>query len=102
MGGGLSGRLARAEGSAFTVPLGMVQALVDPQTGELATEWCPGRAKQWFKPGREPQEMCHLHTGPPQGQIAIGQNGNVQGPRSDPIAAIGRGIGSILRKIIHW
>jgi len=91
------------KGSAFTVPLGMVQQMVDPQSGELATEWCPSRAKQWFKPGREPQETCHLHTGPPQGQIAIDVNGNVQVPRgNDPIGAIGRGIGSILRKIIHW
>jgi penicillin-binding protein 1A len=92
------------KGSAFTVPLGMVQAVVDPQTGELATEWCPSRAKQWFKPGREPQEPCHLHTGPPQGQIAIDANGNVQqAPRgNDPIGAISRGIGSILRKIIRW
>jgi penicillin-binding protein 1A len=92
-------------GSAFAVPLGMVPATVDPQTGELATEWCPSRAKQWFKPGREPQETCHMHTGPPQGQIAIDANGNVQqGPNrgSDPIGAIGRGIGNILRKIIHW
>jgi len=88
--------------SAFTVPLGMVPAVVDPQTGELATQWCPSRAKQWFKPGREPQETCHMHTGPPQSQIAIDASGNVQAPRNDPIGAIGRGIGSILRKIIHW
>ena len=91
------------KGSAFRVPVGMVQALVDPQSGELATEWCPSRAKQWFKPGREPQETCHLHTGPPQGQIAIDASGNVQqSGRNDPIGAIGRGIGSILKKIIHW
>ena len=81
----------------------MVQALIDPQSGERATEWCPSRAKQWFKPGREPQETCHLHTGPPQGQIAIDASGNVQqSGRNDPIGAIGRGIGSILKKIIHW
>jgi len=91
------------KGSAFTVPVGMVQALIDPQSGERATEWCPSRAKQWFKPGREPQETCHLHTGPPQGQIAIDASGNVQqSGRNDPIGAIGRGIGSILKKIIHW
>ena len=43
-----------------------------------------------------------MHTGPPQGQIAIDASGNVQAPRNDPIGAISRGIGSILRKIIHW
>ena len=92
-------------GSAFTVPLGMVQATVDPESGELATEWCPRRAKQWFKPGRVPQESCHMHFGPPQGQIAVDANGNVQvTPQrgNDPIGAIGRGIGSILKKIIRW
>jgi 1A family penicillin-binding protein len=90
-------------GAAFTVPLGMVPAVIDPSTGELATEWCPSRAKQWYKPGREPQEACHTHTGPPQGQIAVDANGNAQpSARNDPIGAISRGIGSILRKIIHW
>ena len=91
------------KGAAFTVPLGMTQVLVDPSTGELATEWCPSRVKQWYKPGREPQEACHTHTGPPQGQIAVDARGGAQqGPRNDPIGAISRGIGSILRKIIHW
>jgi hypothetical protein len=47
--------------------------------------------------------MCHLHTGPPRGQIAVDASGNVQqASRNDPIGAISRGIGSILRKIIHW
>jgi 1A family penicillin-binding protein len=88
-------------GSAFAVPVGMVSAVVDPQSGELAGEWCPTRARQWFKPGSEPTEPCHLHTGPPAGQIAVDPAAPAQG-RSDPIAAIGRSIGSIFRKIIHW
>jgi penicillin-binding protein 1A len=90
-------------GSAFTVPVGMVSAMVDPQSGELATEWCPSRQRQWYKPGSDPQSECHLHTGPQPGQVAIDANGNIQGQgRSDPITAVGRSIGSILRKIIHW
>lgn len=89
-------------GSAFAVPVGMVSAVVDPQSGELAGDWCPNRQRQWFKPGSEPQEPCHLHTGPPAGQIAADPAaGQAQG-RSDPIAAVGRSIGSILRRIIHW
>jgi len=88
------------KGSAFAVPLGMEAAIVDPQSGELATEWCPSRVRQWYKPGRAPQETCHLHTGPPQGQIAV-DAGNHQQSR-DPISAVGRGIGNILKKIFHW
>jgi hypothetical protein len=44
-----------------------------------------------------------LHVGPPQGPIAIDDNGNIQiNPGSDPIRAAGRTIGNILRRIIHW
>jgi penicillin-binding protein 1A len=91
-------------GSAFVAPAGMVSAVVDPQSGELATEWCPTRQRQWFKPGSEPHEECHLHIGPPEAQIAVDANGNIQiNPGgSDPLSRVGRNIGNILRKIIHW
>jgi 1A family penicillin-binding protein len=90
-------------GSAFLVPAGMVDAVIDPESGELATEWCPHRVHEWYKPGTEPREECHLHTGPPQGQIAVDDNGNVQGgAANDPIGSVGRSIGNILRRIIHW
>jgi len=80
-----------------------VSAVVDPQSGELAGEWCPVRTRQWFKQGHEPTEPCQLHTGPPEGQVIVDVNGNVQNPPSrDPISAAARGIGNILRKIIHW
>ncbi len=87
-------------GAAFVAPAGMVSAIVDPQSGELATEFCPTRQRQWFKPGSEPQSECHLHTGVPPGQIAVDANGNPH--NDDPLTAIGKGLGSILRKIIHW
>jgi penicillin-binding protein 1A len=91
-------------GSAFVAPAGMVSAVVDPQSGELATEWCPTRQRQWFKPGSEPHEECHLHIGPPEAQIAVDANGNIQiNPGgNDPLSRVGRNIGNILRKIIHW
>ena len=92
-----------AKGAAFVPPPGMVSAVVDPQSGELAGEWCPVRTKQWFKQGHEPTEQCHLHIGPPEGQVIVDVNGNVQNiPNRDPISAAARGIGNILRKIIHW
>jgi penicillin-binding protein 1A len=90
-------------GASFVQPAGMVSAVVDPQSGELAGEWCPVRTRQWFKQGHEPTEPCQLHTGPPEGQVIVDVNGNVQAPPSrDPISAAARGIGNILRKIIHW
>ena len=94
-----------AKGATFLPPAGMVSAVVDPQSGELAGEWCPVRTKQWFKQGHEPTEQCHLHVGPPEGQVIVDVNGNVQNVPNrggDPISAAARGIGNILRKIIHW
>jgi 1A family penicillin-binding protein len=92
------------QGSAFIAPAGMVSAIVDPESGELAGDWCPTRARQWFKPGSEPTEECHLHTGPAQGQIAVDANGNVQtSPNvNDAIQRMGHSIGNILKHIIRW
>ena len=92
------------QGSAFVAPTGMVSAIVDPQSGELAGDWCPTRVRQWFKPGSEPTEECHLHTGPPEGQIAVDANGNVQtSPNvNDAIQRMGHSIGNILKHIIRW
>jgi penicillin-binding protein 1A len=92
------------QGSAFIAPPGMVSAIVDPESGELAGDWCPTRVRQWFKPGSEPTEECHLHSGPPQGEIAVDANGNVQpSPNAnDPIQRMGHSIGNILRRIIRW
>ena len=93
-------------GSAFVVPQGLVSAVVDPESGELATEWCPRHVREWYKPGSEPQEPCHLHAGMPEGQIAVDANGNVTATPganpNDPISQAAKGIGNILRKIIHW
>ena len=84
-------------GSQFVPPAGMVSALVDPQSGELAGEWCPVKTRQWFRPGKAPQTECQLHIGPPEAQIAVDANGNVQ-QQQDAVSKIGR----ILRRIIHW
>jgi 1A family penicillin-binding protein len=82
-------------GSAWTVPDGMKPAVIDPQSGGLATEWCPTRQLEWFKPGSEPQEPCRAHTGPADQQIATDELQNALGK-------IGTGLGRMLRKIIRW
>ena len=42
----------------------MEPATIDPQTGELATEWCPNRVRDWYKPGLAPTVACRTHTAP--------------------------------------
>jgi penicillin-binding protein 1A len=91
------------QGAAFVAPAGMVSAVVDPQSGELATEWCPTRTRQWFKPGSQPTEECHLHTGAPEGQLAADDGSSQPGSaHNDPIGSVGRSIGKLLRKLIRW
>jgi 1A family penicillin-binding protein len=87
-------------GADFTVPADMVPAVVDPESGELATAWCPTRVQQWYKPNTEPREACHLHTGPEPDQIAIDPNGVRNG--RDPVDDLGRRIGDLLKRIIRW
>lgn len=49
--------------SAFETPDGIVTALVDPLTGELATTECPEVLNEVFVRGRVPRTVCHLHGG---------------------------------------
>jgi penicillin-binding protein 1A len=49
-------------GSNWNVPPGMVAAEIDPETGQLATDWCPNRIREYFKPGSVPDETCQLHS----------------------------------------
>ena len=49
-------------GVEWLPPNGMVSAIIDPESGELATEYCPRKVREWFKPGTEPQTQCELHT----------------------------------------
>lgn len=49
-------------GSNWDVPPGMVPADIDPETGQLATDWCPGHVTEYFKVGSAPRETCQLHN----------------------------------------
>jgi penicillin-binding protein 1B len=42
-------------------PLNVVQAQIDPETGELATPHCPTAQTEFFLAGTEPTTYCHLH-----------------------------------------
>ena len=51
-------------------PDGMVSAIIDPESGELATEYCPRRVREWFKPGSQPQTHCEMHLYPEPAIVA--------------------------------
>lgn len=45
----------------FPVPPGVTTAVIDPETGELATDECPQTITEAFLVGDVPEEVCHLH-----------------------------------------
>jgi penicillin-binding protein 1B len=47
----------------FVEPGGLVRALVDPTSGELATTRCPDVVAELFLAGHAPRATCHLHGG---------------------------------------
>lgn len=49
--------------SPFPVPDGIVEAVVDPGTGKLATDRCPETVVEKFIAGTEPRELCPEHGG---------------------------------------
>jgi penicillin-binding protein 1A len=86
--------------SDFQVPDGMVMRVIDPESGMLATEFCPRREREWFKPGTEPQLPCSMHEQPfesqtvDNGESAPADVGNI-------LQSIGKGIGK-LKKIFRF
>ncbi|HTW23602.1 MAG TPA: PBP1A family penicillin-binding protein [Candidatus Baltobacteraceae bacterium] len=47
----------------FEPPAGIVQDMIDPQSGQLATASCPQTAEEYFIQGTEPAQYCQLHGG---------------------------------------
>jgi penicillin-binding protein 1B len=57
-------RVRPAAGFAtFPQPAGIVTAVVDPESGELATDACPQAITEVFRAGFVPDRLCHLHGG---------------------------------------
>ena len=82
-------------GADWLPPDGMVSAIIDPETGELATEYCPRKERDFFKPSRVPTTHCDLHTYRPPAIYA--DDGTVQGGRGDWLDQLGRRLKRILR-----
>ena len=76
-------------------------AVVDPQTGMLANQWCPVKQRQYFKPGTEPTEVCNVHTEPaPVDTTPMDIPGGI--PIPEPVQKGVEGIGKVLRRIFHF
>ncbi|HJR50305.1 MAG TPA: penicillin-binding transpeptidase domain-containing protein [Gemmatimonadales bacterium] len=54
----------RSPAEGWLPPAGLVSRRIDEETGYLATEWCPGTRREWFKPGTEPVRFCPNHDAP--------------------------------------
>ena len=50
-----------APAGAWGPPPGMSMRVIDAQTGFLATDYCPIRQQEYFKPGTEPTDPCPVH-----------------------------------------
>ncbi len=51
----------RERGRDWDVPAGLVAAVIDPETGALAGDYCPLSAREWFREGTEPRQRCEEH-----------------------------------------
>jgi membrane carboxypeptidase/penicillin-binding protein len=74
-----------AQGYAdFPMPAGMVRATVDPETGQLATQWCPARVTDLFPEWKAPTVPCERHTPSYQGDALAAMT--LGAPPADPAA----------------
>ena len=46
----------------FKAPSGVTTAVIDPETGELATDDCPQTLVEVFRQGQVPERVCERHT----------------------------------------
>jgi penicillin-binding protein 1B len=47
--------------STFPQPRGITTATIDPETGGLATEYCPAAFTEFFRDGEQPKDTCDRH-----------------------------------------
>ena len=87
-----------ASPNAWNPPAGMVERIIDPTTGYLATEWCPVTRNEYYKPELPlPTIPCPEH-GPDTGDDQ--NNGDWQNQRdwqNDFGKKIGKALGKIFR-----
>ncbi|HEV7389765.1 MAG TPA: PBP1A family penicillin-binding protein [Gemmatimonadaceae bacterium] len=90
-----------ASPNAWNPPAGMVERMIDPTTGYLATEWCPVTRNEYYKPELPlPTIPCPDH-GPDQYDGQNPNNGDWQNQR-DWSNDFGKKIGKALGKIFRF
>jgi hypothetical protein len=75
----------------------MVSAIIDPESGELATEYCPRKVREWFKPGSQPQTQCEMHLYPEPAIVADDGTVMPNAQGGDWLNDLGRKLKRILR-----
>jgi len=89
--------------NAWAPPPGMVAAVIDPTTGWLATDWCPARKTEYFKPNNVPTTECIEH-GPPEESYPANWPDQTSWPQDigHNVDKLGKKIGKALGKIFKF
>ena len=83
--------------TAWNPPPGMVERIIDPTTGYLATEWCPVSRNEYYKPELPlPSIPCPNH-GPDMGDEPNGDWQNQRDWGNDFGKKIGKALGKIFK-----
>ncbi|MFL5585577.1 MAG: transglycosylase domain-containing protein [Gemmatimonadaceae bacterium] len=83
--------------NAWNPPAGMVEVMIDPTTGYLATQWCPVTRNEYYKPELpRPNIPCPEH-GPDMGDEPNGDWQNQRDWSNDFGKKIGRALGKIFK-----
>jgi penicillin-binding protein 1A len=93
----------RTPANAWAPPAGLIQRTIDPETGELAGQWCPRRQVEWFKPGTEPLRECRAHDEPYFADDSVPPDARVNtDPVQDVIESIGKEAKRAWKKIFKF
>ena len=86
-----------ASPNAWNPPAGMVERIIDPTTGYLATEWCPVTRNEYYKPELPPPSIPCPEHGPEVDPNNPGDWANQRDWNNDFGKRIGRALGKIFR-----
>ncbi|HKR10104.1 MAG TPA: PBP1A family penicillin-binding protein [Gemmatimonadaceae bacterium] len=94
----LQGWKETAAPTAWNPPPGMVERMIDPTTGYLATEWCPVTRNEYYKPELPmPTVYCPVH-----GPDIQDDNQSAEQNGRDTVDDFGRRIGRALGRIFRF